>query len=88
MLARQGFALDEGNFPYQCRSFTVMWEMVRRGLGIGLIDERIGDADPAVVRAAAGFEAVNFPVWLVAHRDVARSRRLRVVFDALAEGLR
>lgn len=33
------------------------------------------------------FAPVLFPVWIVAHRDVARSRRLRVVFDALVEGL-
>ena len=28
------------------------------------------------------------PVWLTAHRELRATRRLRVVFDALAGGLR
>lgn len=87
LLNAQGLGLSEANFPYRCRNFTVMWEMVRRGMGIGILDDRIGDADPMVERAVPGFEPIAFPIWLVAHRDIARSRRLRVVFDALAEGL-
>lgn len=86
LLNTKGFNLDEGNFPYRCRNFTVMWEIVRQGMGIGILDDRIGDADPLVERAVPGFAAIDFPVWIVAHRDIARSRRLRVVFDALVEG--
>jgi len=86
LLNARGLTLTPENFPYRCRNFTVMWEMVRRGLGIGILDDRIGDADPSVERAVPGFAPVDFPVWIVAHRDIARSRRLRVVFDALVEG--
>lgn len=87
LLNARGFALAEANFPWRCRNFTVMWEMVRRGMGIGILDDRIGDADPAVDRAMPGFAPIEFPVWIAAHRDIARSRRLRVVFDALVKGL-
>ena len=86
LLNTQGFSLDQANFPYRCRNFTVMWEMVRKGMGVGILDDRIGDADETVERAVPGFEPIAFPIWLVAHRDIARSRRLRVVFDALADG--
>ena len=87
LLNAQGFALAEANFHWRCRNFTVMWEMVRLGMAIGILDDRIGDADPAVDRAVPGFAPIEFPVWIAAHRDIARSRRLRVVFDALGEGL-
>jgi hypothetical protein len=30
---------------------------------------------------------VTFPIWLVTHRELRTSRRIRVVFEALAEGL-
>ncbi|PHP26181.1 LysR family transcriptional regulator [Limimaricola cinnabarinus] len=86
LLNAKGLSLDQANFPYRCRNFTVMWEMVRKGMGIGILDDRIGDADEIVERAVPGFEPIAFPIWLVAHRDIARSRRLRVVFDALADG--
>jgi hypothetical protein len=28
-----------------------------------------------------------FPIWLVSHRELRTSRRIRVVFEALAAGL-
>lgn len=88
MLNARGFSLTEANFPLACSSFLVMWALVREGLGLGLIDARIGDGAPGVARALPGFAGFAFPVWLVAHRDIYRSRRLRFVFDFLAAELR
>jgi hypothetical protein len=30
---------------------------------------------------------VRFPIWLVTHRELRTSRRIRVVFEALASGV-
>ena len=30
---------------------------------------------------------VRFPIWLVTHRELRTSRRIRLVFDVLAEAL-
>ena len=87
LLNAKGLSLTRENFPFVCANFVVMWELVRQGMGIGIIDERIGDAEPGMVRAWPDLAPLTFDVWLVAHRDIARSRRLRIVFDALAEGL-
>ena len=87
-LNRMGCGLTEANFPLTAQSFLVMWAMVKAGLGLGLIDARIGDAEPGVRRALPGLAGFPFPVWLVAHREIHRSRRLRFVFDFLAEALR
>ena len=38
-------------------------------------------------RALPGFEPWLFPVWLVVHRELHTSGRVRVVFDLLAEAL-
>ncbi|MFC2969781.1 LysR family transcriptional regulator [Acidimangrovimonas pyrenivorans] len=83
-----GLGLTEAHFPFRCASYPAMWALVKQGLGLGILDDRLGDADPAVRRALPEFVPVTFPVWLVAHRDIHRSRRLRVVFDFLAEALR
>lgn len=88
LLNRQGFGLTEASFPLICGDFLVMWEMVKRGMGLGMIDDRIGDAEPGVRRALPGLAPFSFPVWLVAHREIHRNRRLRFVFDFLAEGLK
>jgi DNA-binding transcriptional LysR family regulator len=87
VLNRYGFGLSEANFPLRSDNYLVMLEMVKLGLGIGMIDDRIGDSDPAMAQVLPGLAPLPFPVWLVAHREIHRNRRLRFVFDFLAEGL-
>lgn len=82
-----GLNLTERNFPITTESYLVMWEYVRKGLGIGILDGNIGDSDPAVERVLPDMEPLTFPIWLVAHRDLATSRRMRLVFDLLVAEL-
>ena len=82
-----GLNLAQRNFPIFTENYLVMWELVKHGLGIGVLDGNIGDAEPLVRRALPDFEPLMFPIWLVAHREVNTSRRIRVVFDLLAEEL-
>ena len=80
--------LTQDNLRLGCSSYMAMWSMAKAGLGLALIDERVGDLDPDTVRVPPDFAPFTFPVWLVAHREILRSRRLRFVFDFLAERLR
>ncbi len=48
----------------------------------------VGNAEPLVERAAPWLPAFDFDVWLVAHRELNTSRRIRLVFDWLVEELR
>jgi len=54
------------------------------GLGLGLT----GDADPGVVRVLPELEPLSFPIWLVAHRELNTSRRIRRVYDFLIAELK
>ncbi|MCB1336104.1 MAG: LysR family transcriptional regulator [Maritimibacter sp.] len=82
-----GIGLTMSSIALSCDNFLVMWAMVKQGLGLGIIDDRIGDADPQVARALPDLAPLIFPVWLVAHREIHNSPRLRLVFDALAAAL-
>jgi DNA-binding transcriptional LysR family regulator len=86
-LNSMGFNLTAWNFPITTENHLVMWDMVRQGLGIGAVDRRIGDAEPLVQQVLPDLEAISFPIWLVAHRELNSSRRIRMVFDLLAEEL-
>lgn len=88
MMNQVGVPLTEAHLSMTCTSYMAMWEMVKAGLGLGILDDRLGDADPAVRRALPGYAPFTFPVWLVAHRDIHRNRRLRLVFDFLVERLK
>ena len=83
-----GLGLTEANFPIMTESYLVMWELVRQGAAIGILDSYIGDADPLVRRVLPDLEPIVFPIWLVAHRELSTSRRIRRVYDFLAQELR
>lgn len=83
-----GLGLTEENFPLLTESYLVMWELVRQGAAIGVLDAYIGDADPLVRRVLPDLEPIVFPIWLVAHRELSTNRRIRMVYDFLAEELR
>lgn len=87
-LNRLGLTVSARNVPVACGSHLVHWELVKQGLGIGVMNSRIGDAEPLVRRAAPWLRPFEFDVWLVAHRELTTSRRIRFVFDWLAERLR
>jgi len=82
-----GLGLSEANFPLLTESYLVMWELVRQGAAIGILDAHIGDADPIVRRVLPDLEPLVFPIWLVSHRELTTSRRIRRVYDYLAEEL-
>jgi len=86
-LNKLGLGLTEENFPLLTESYLVMWELVRQGVAIGILDAHIGDADPIVRRVLPNFQPLIFPIWIVSHRELTTSRRIRRVYDYLAEEL-
>jgi DNA-binding transcriptional LysR family regulator len=82
-----GFDLNSSNFPVIVANHLVQWEMVKQGAGIGFMMADIGDAEPLVERVLPAYPAFETETWLVAHRELKNSRRLRVVFDCLAAEL-
>ncbi|MGK3961472.1 hypothetical protein WMF38_51255 [Sorangium sp. So ce118] len=51
-----------------------------------MMDE-VGDAEPRVRRVLPDLPPLPVPIWVTAHRELRTSRRMRVVFDLLAEEL-
>lgn len=82
-----GLELSQKNFVLISESQLVQWALIKQGLGLGVMAEVIGDNEPLVERALPEIEAVMFPVWLASHRELHTSRRVRVVFDLLADEL-
>ena len=79
--------LSEDNFRARTESGLVAWEMAKAGLGIIPMDEGIAAATPGLERILPEQLVVTFPLWLVAHREVHTSPRIRLVYDLLAEAL-
>lgn len=86
-LRAHGVPLTTANFPLCSENSVTTWEMVRQGLGIGTMMDDVARLTPGVVRVLDDVPPVRFPIWLVTHRELRTARRIRVVFDVLAEHL-
>lgn len=82
-----GLPVTPRQLPIQVDSYLVHWKLVTQGAGIGFTTEAVGDAEPLVCRVLPEAAPIVFPVWLVTHRELHTSRRVRVVFDLLADAL-
>lgn len=85
--ANMGVQTTQANFPITCGHHLVQWAMAKQGLGVCMVMEEVGDADPTVVRVLEDLPAIPIPMWLVTHRELDTSRRIRAVFDVLVETL-
>jgi DNA-binding transcriptional LysR family regulator len=86
-LRMHGLPLDEANFSCYADHTVAHWALVQQGMGIGAMMEEIALATPGMVRVLDDLPPVRFPIWLVSHRELRTSQRIRVVFEALAQGL-
>ena len=86
-LKEMGLNLSPRNFPIVTSSYLAHWELVKQDLGIGMMPEEIGDAEPLVLQVLPDFPPIVFPIWLTTHRELRTSRRVRIVFDLLAKEL-
>jgi DNA-binding transcriptional LysR family regulator len=83
-----GLTLTKKNFKLISESGAVAWELVRQGLGIGVMVKEVGDRTPDVECILPDLDPITVPIWLVTHRELHTSRRIRLVFDLLAESLK
>ena len=86
-LAQHGVAARREQFVLGAGNGAVVWGLAKAGLGIALLPEMLATLEPSVERVLPQLPPLHFPVWLTTHRELHTSPRIRVVFDALAEGM-
>lgn len=86
-LHNMGIPVRADSFVVSSESGVVAWELVKSGYGISMQPEVLGEAAPGVEKVFADLPSLEFPIWLVTHRELQTSPRIRVVFDLLARGL-
>lgn len=86
-LKPQGLNLTQENFTVITENHIAHWELVRHGAGISPMPTELGDTEPSIQRILPDLEPMDSELWLAAHRELKTSRRIRTVFDFLAEEL-
>lgn len=86
-LRSRGIPVTRANFRWACASILVGLELIRHGVGFGLTFVDAARQVPEIEPVFPELGPIMAPVWLVAHRELHSSRRLRLVFDILADVL-
>ncbi|MBK9573293.1 MAG: LysR family transcriptional regulator [Rhodoferax sp.] len=83
-----GYPVTRESFAFRSDDFIVQWQAVRAGLGVGFCADYMARTEPDVIRVLPGLLKIPaLPVWLTVHREIRTNRRIRAVYDFLAEAL-
>jgi DNA-binding transcriptional LysR family regulator len=85
--AAMGYPVGAEQFALRTDDLIAYWAAVRAGLGIGFVAAYLLRDDPDIVAVLPDLPLPVAPVWLVVHREIRTSRRIRTVVDFLAREL-
>jgi len=75
------------SFAFRCDNDLVQMAALRAGVGIGGCQTGIARRDPDLVPVLHDKVRFELEVWLAMHEDLRLDRRVRLLYDHLAEGL-
>lgn len=81
----KGIPVRPENFTISSENGVVQWELLKAGYGMTFMPELLGETTPSTEKVFPDLPSLEFPIWLVTHRELKTSRRIRVVFDLLAK---
>ena len=82
-----GLTISNMQIPLLTLNHLVHWQLVKQGLGIGVMTTDVGDTDPNVIPVQPKEPTIKGELWLVTHSELRTNLRIRKVFDFLSEQL-
>ena len=70
---------------FRTDNYASQWAVLRAGAGIGMCATVVAARDPDLVRVEADRFSMQRDIWLVMHEDAKSIRRVRLLFDHIAE---
>jgi len=86
-MTAMGIPVTRRNFGITTTNGSTMYELVRSGAGIAFLPVAVAEARLGLVRVLPDLPSFSMQTWLVTHREIQTSRRIRIVFDHLADRL-
>ncbi|ABS62445.1 transcriptional regulator, LysR family [Parvibaculum lavamentivorans DS-1] len=80
-----GFPLSRELFAFRCDSDVGQFAALRAGVGFGMCQYPLALRYPDLVSVLPGAIDFELDVWIAMHEDLKTSRRMRLMFDHLAE---
>ena len=83
-----GYTVGPQAFALRTDDLVVQWQAVRAGLGIGFVAGYMARTEPDVVQVLQDVLPIpELPMWLAVHREIRTNKRIRAVYDFLADAL-
>jgi DNA-binding transcriptional LysR family regulator len=74
-------------FALRCDADLAQLAALRAGYGLGVCQLGIARRDPELVQLLNGAFRYELDMWLVMHKDLRNTRRMRLLFDHLVAEL-
>lgn len=82
-----GQSVEQLKFGLRTDDLLAQWAAVRAGLGIGFMNHHLISTNANVRTVLRDLALPVFPLWLVVHRELHTSARIRAVYDFLTESV-
>jgi DNA-binding transcriptional LysR family regulator len=82
-----GLDLRVEDFAFRTDNDVAQLAAIRAGLGLGICQVGLAARDPMLERVMPDLFAFDLETFVITHEDLKEVRRVRLVFDALVEGL-
>lgn len=86
-LVTHGLPVTRKNVRHVTDNGLVLAEMAQRGLGVAVTPSVFAARMAGLEPVLPDWPGIPVPLWLIAHREVQTSRRIRIVYDFLAAAL-
>ena len=86
-LAAVGCPVTRESFVFRTDDLMAYWHAVKSGIGIGFVAQYMARTDAAIVPLLSAVKIPPLPLWLAVHREIRTNRRIRAVYDHLAEAV-
>lgn len=87
LLREIGVPISNDDLRIVSESSSVIWEMVKRGMGVAVTMREVAERTPGVVNLLPDMAPIPVPIWLVTHEELQSSPRIRLVQAIMTEEL-
>jgi DNA-binding transcriptional LysR family regulator len=77
----------ELKFSYRTDNNLAQLAAIRSGIGIGICQDSLGQANPDLVCLLPDAFSIILPTWIAMHENLRSSHRFRLIFDTLIRGM-
>lgn len=88
MLRDMGLPIGPENLMLTSNSGEVICELVNQGFGVSLLLPEMAQAYEKTVPVLPDQTSIPIPIWLICHRELKTSKKIRLVFDAIERALK